>query len=284
MYLQKPVPSIKGREDFSVSEHLDQFCNTKTQIYTNKCTFGKCKTRELVPFACSVCKKNFCLSKILKNVRKLVKLNQKCFAEHRHFADHKCPLKSQNMTPRDTVAWVFQLLSIIQILILLDSQTSRTQTSWWKQPRKCEEGSRKFFRRWSFSTSPGSVDESAAKSNLCWWLLKSRQKMFSIIKTLQILFQSETIHIVTIFFIPLKLNKTILWYFTKNWEIVWWHADKLVKLSRSWIFAVLRLGFSEDTLKLRTPWRHPEKHSREIKSVILLLCVQRAASERKTTK
>lgn len=72
----KPVPSVKGQEDRAVSEHIDQYCKTETKIYTNSCSFGKCKKRELIPFNCSSCKQNYCL-------------------KHRHADVHDCRKKSQ---------------------------------------------------------------------------------------------------------------------------------------------------------------------------------------------
>lgn len=73
----KPVPSVKGQEDRAVSEHIDQYCKTETKIYTNSCSFGKCKKRELVPFSCSSCKLNYCL-------------------KHRHADVHDCKARSQS--------------------------------------------------------------------------------------------------------------------------------------------------------------------------------------------
>lgn len=73
----KPVPSVKGEEDRAVSEHIDRYCKTETKIYTNSCSFGKCKKRELVPFNCSSCQRNFCL-------------------KHRHADVHDCKKSSSN--------------------------------------------------------------------------------------------------------------------------------------------------------------------------------------------
>ncbi|CRK87074.1 CLUMA_CG000843, isoform A [Clunio marinus] len=71
----KPVSCVKGQEDRAVSEHIDSYCKQQTKIYTNSCTFGKCKKRELVPFNCSTCRQNFCL-------------------KHRHADVHQCKGKS----------------------------------------------------------------------------------------------------------------------------------------------------------------------------------------------
>jgi hypothetical protein len=80
----KPVPSLKGQEDRAVSQHIDQECKNQTKIYTNSCSFGKCKKRELIPFNCSTCKKNFCL-------------------KHRHFDVHECKGRPQPQQ-RDVLA------------------------------------------------------------------------------------------------------------------------------------------------------------------------------------
>ncbi|KAG5672507.1 hypothetical protein PVAND_002631 [Polypedilum vanderplanki] len=76
----KPVPSEKGREDYAVSQHIDKFCKSETKIYTNNCSFGNCKKKELVPFTCSSCKSNFCL-------------------KHRHADVHNCkgPIKQRDI-------------------------------------------------------------------------------------------------------------------------------------------------------------------------------------------
>lgn len=83
----KPVPAIKGQEDLEVSRHIDQYCKTETKIYTNQCTFGKCKKRELVPFKCSSCDNNFCL-------------------KHRHADVHECKgkVKRPSQSQRDILA------------------------------------------------------------------------------------------------------------------------------------------------------------------------------------
>lgn len=88
----KPVPSLKGEEDRAVSEHIDKFCKTDTVIYTNSCSFGKCKKRELVPFNCSTCKNNFCL-------------------KHRHFDVHQCKGRPQD-NKRDILAWVLKIVRL----------------------------------------------------------------------------------------------------------------------------------------------------------------------------
>jgi len=76
----KPVPSVKGQEDRSVSEHIDRECKQDTKIYTNACSLKNCKRKELVPFKCGSCNQNFCL-------------------KHRH---HECVLKQSH--PRDVMA------------------------------------------------------------------------------------------------------------------------------------------------------------------------------------
>lgn len=81
----QPVPTSPDTSpDVTVSRHIDQNCSsTKSKIFTNKCNFEKCKKKELIPFMCSVCKQNFCLS-------------------HRHTADHKCEGLSRKVTVQPT--------------------------------------------------------------------------------------------------------------------------------------------------------------------------------------
>lgn len=69
----EPVPTPRDvSPDVTVGAHIDQFCRSeKKKIYTNRCTFKTCKKKELVPFSCGSCKRNYCL-------------------KHRHTADHEC--------------------------------------------------------------------------------------------------------------------------------------------------------------------------------------------------
>lgn len=76
----EPIPTPPNTSpDITVGRHIDESCKQKkSKIFTNKCSMGTCKKKELIPFLCSVCKKNFCIS-------------------HRHTADHECegPKKNQ---------------------------------------------------------------------------------------------------------------------------------------------------------------------------------------------
>uniref|UniRef100_U5ES23 AN1-type domain-containing protein n=1 Tax=Corethrella appendiculata TaxID=1370023 RepID=U5ES23_9DIPT len=69
----EPVPTPRDvSADLTVGRHIDQFCRSeKKKIYTNRCSFKNCKTKELIPVNCGVCKLNFCL-------------------KHRHTLDHQC--------------------------------------------------------------------------------------------------------------------------------------------------------------------------------------------------
>ncbi|KXJ82782.1 hypothetical protein RP20_CCG011215 [Aedes albopictus] len=68
-----PVPTARDvSPDVTVGAHIDQFCKSeKKKIYTNRCSYKNCKKKELVPFSCGVCKRNYCL-------------------KHRHTLDHEC--------------------------------------------------------------------------------------------------------------------------------------------------------------------------------------------------
>ncbi|CAL4112507.1 unnamed protein product, partial [Meganyctiphanes norvegica] len=69
----QPVPSKRDQPpDLAVNDHLENNCKSKKKkIYTNRCSFGVCKTKEMVPVSCDSCKQNFCL-------------------RHRHTIDHEC--------------------------------------------------------------------------------------------------------------------------------------------------------------------------------------------------
>ncbi|XP_050672989.1 AN1-type zinc finger protein 2A-like isoform X2 [Leptidea sinapis] len=73
-----PVPGKRGEPpDVGVSAHIDNQCTSdnakerRKKIFTNKCSYKGCKTKELVPLVCAECSLNYCL-------------------RHRHTADHAC--------------------------------------------------------------------------------------------------------------------------------------------------------------------------------------------------
>ncbi|XP_063537917.1 AN1-type zinc finger protein 2A isoform X2 [Cydia strobilella] len=73
-----PVPGKRGeRPDVAVSEHIDNQCQSdpakerRKKVYTNRCAYKGCKTREMIPVVCGECTLNYCL-------------------KHRHFTDHAC--------------------------------------------------------------------------------------------------------------------------------------------------------------------------------------------------
>ncbi|XP_058450068.1 AN1-type zinc finger protein 2A [Malaya genurostris] len=83
----EPVPTARDvSPDVTVGAHIDQFCKSeKKKIYTNRCTFKNCKKKELIPFSCTVCKRNYCL-------------------KHRHTADHECSGSSSGLPQRSLTA------------------------------------------------------------------------------------------------------------------------------------------------------------------------------------
>ncbi|XP_026751648.1 AN1-type zinc finger protein 2A-like [Galleria mellonella] len=73
-----PVPGRRGEPpDVAVGAHIDNQCTSdparerRNKVFTNKCSFKGCKTKEMVPLVCSECALNFCL-------------------RHRHTTDHSC--------------------------------------------------------------------------------------------------------------------------------------------------------------------------------------------------
>lgn len=63
----KPIPIKPGQSaDVEVGNHIDRDCQSdpakeKRKIFTNRCSSKGCKSKELIPFTCSNCKKNFCI-------------------------------------------------------------------------------------------------------------------------------------------------------------------------------------------------------------------------------
>lgn len=85
----RPIPVKKGEHpDYVVGAHIDNDCQSdpaknRRKVFTNKCSFHKCKTKELLPVICKDCSKNFCI-------------------KHRHPTDHACEGKKLKSSPFST--------------------------------------------------------------------------------------------------------------------------------------------------------------------------------------
>ncbi|CAH0397153.1 unnamed protein product [Chilo suppressalis] len=73
-----PVPGRRGEPpDVAVGAHIDNQCTSdpaterRNKVFTNRCSYKGCKTKEMVPLICSECALNYCL-------------------RHRHATDHAC--------------------------------------------------------------------------------------------------------------------------------------------------------------------------------------------------
>ncbi|KAL2100774.1 hypothetical protein ACEWY4_002535 [Coilia grayii] len=72
-----PIPIKRGEmPDIKVGEHIDRDCKSdpaqrKRKIFTNKCSKGGCKQKEMIRVMCDECHQNYCL-------------------KHRHPLDHDC--------------------------------------------------------------------------------------------------------------------------------------------------------------------------------------------------
>ncbi|KTG35991.1 hypothetical protein cypCar_00044147 [Cyprinus carpio] len=72
-----PIPVKRGEmPDIKVGEHIDRDCKSdpaqrKRKIFTNKCSKGGCKQKEMIRVTCDQCHLNYCL-------------------KHRHPLDHDC--------------------------------------------------------------------------------------------------------------------------------------------------------------------------------------------------
>ncbi|CAM4348722.1 unnamed protein product [Leuciscus chuanchicus] len=77
-----PIPIRRGEmPDIKVGEHIDRDCKSdpaqrKRKIFTNKCSKGGCKQKEMIRVTCDQCHLNYCL-------------------KHRHPLDHDCKTDSK---------------------------------------------------------------------------------------------------------------------------------------------------------------------------------------------
>lgn len=84
----QPVPVGKNQHpDYVVGQHIDNDCQSdpaksRRNIFTNKCSYKRCKTKEVMPVICNDCALNFCL-------------------KHRHPSDHSCEGKAAK------IRWIF---------------------------------------------------------------------------------------------------------------------------------------------------------------------------------
>ncbi|CAF1027787.1 unnamed protein product, partial [Brachionus calyciflorus] len=73
----QPVPYKRNElPDITMSAHIDRDCKSdpaeeRRKVFTNKCSLKGCKQKELIPFNCTKCRKNYCI-------------------RHRHESDHSC--------------------------------------------------------------------------------------------------------------------------------------------------------------------------------------------------
>lgn len=80
-----PIPIKRGEmPDIKVGEHIDRDCKSdpaqrKRKIFTNKCSKGGCKQKEMIRVTCDQCHLNFCL-------------------KHRHPLDHDCKTDGKPVT------------------------------------------------------------------------------------------------------------------------------------------------------------------------------------------
>ncbi|XP_071373964.1 AN1-type zinc finger protein 2A isoform X2 [Centroberyx affinis] len=80
-----PIPIKRGEmPDIKVGEHIDRDCKSdpaqrKRKIFTNKCSKGGCKQKEMMRVTCDQCHLNYCL-------------------KHRHPLDHDCKADGKPVT------------------------------------------------------------------------------------------------------------------------------------------------------------------------------------------
>ncbi|XP_005726358.1 AN1-type zinc finger protein 2A [Pundamilia nyererei] len=110
-----PIPVKRGEmPDIKVGEHIDRDCKSdpaqrKRKIFTNKCSKGGCKQKEMIRVTCDQCRLNYCL-------------------KHRHPLDHDCktdgkPLsKSGCLSPQEQ-----EDLALAQALAASEEEYRRQQ-------------------------------------------------------------------------------------------------------------------------------------------------------------
>ncbi|XP_063041671.1 AN1-type zinc finger protein 2A isoform X2 [Engraulis encrasicolus] len=80
-----PIPIKRGEmPDIKVGEHIDRDCKSdpaqrKRKIFTNKCSKGGCKQKEMIRVTCDDCHQNYCL-------------------KHRHPLDHDCKADGKSVS------------------------------------------------------------------------------------------------------------------------------------------------------------------------------------------
>ncbi|XP_010872904.2 AN1-type zinc finger protein 2A isoform X1 [Esox lucius] len=80
-----PIPIKRGEmPDIKVGEHIDRDCQSdpaqkKRKIFTNKCSKGGCKQKEMIRVTCDQCHMNYCL-------------------KHRHPLDHDCKPEAKTVS------------------------------------------------------------------------------------------------------------------------------------------------------------------------------------------
>uniref|UniRef100_A0A3B1INZ0 Zinc finger, AN1-type domain 2A n=1 Tax=Astyanax mexicanus TaxID=7994 RepID=A0A3B1INZ0_ASTMX len=86
-----PIPIKRGEmPDIKVGEHIDRDCKSdpaqrKRKIFTNKCSKGGCKQKEMIRVTCDQCHLNYCL-------------------KHRHPLDHDCKTDSKPVSKSGNAA------------------------------------------------------------------------------------------------------------------------------------------------------------------------------------
>ncbi|KAM4598556.1 AN1-type zinc finger protein 2A [Polymixia lowei] len=80
-----PIPVKRGEmPDIKVGEHIDRDCKSdpaqrKRKIFTNRCSKGGCKQKEMIRVTCDQCHLNYCL-------------------KHRHPLDHDCKTDGKSVS------------------------------------------------------------------------------------------------------------------------------------------------------------------------------------------
>uniref|UniRef100_A0A3Q2QQU9 Zinc finger, AN1-type domain 2A n=1 Tax=Fundulus heteroclitus TaxID=8078 RepID=A0A3Q2QQU9_FUNHE len=145
-----PIPIKRGEmPDIKVGEHIDRDCKSdpaqrKRKIFTNKCSKGGCKQKEMIRVTCDQCHLNYCL-------------------KHRHPLDHDCKTDGKSLSKSGHAA-------VMRSQGASSSSASSSRSSASGNPRPVSNG----------VTVNNRAHSSGRRSRLCkerWrclWLIRGR--------------------------------------------------------------------------------------------------------------
>ncbi|XP_028310778.1 AN1-type zinc finger protein 2A-like isoform X2 [Gouania willdenowi] len=140
-----PIPIKRGEmPDIKVGEHIDRDCKSdpaqrKRKIFTNKCSKGGCKQKEMIRLSCDQCHLNYCL-------------------KHRHPLDHDCTTDGKPLSKSGHAA-------VMRTQATSSTSASAASSSGSGNPRPVSNGVRAASRSHS-AEAPQRVPASVSAQNV----------------------------------------------------------------------------------------------------------------------